>query len=969
MTEIGSEARSTRAEQALRDSSRRLDVVFRHVTDGITVHDPAGKLVFANDSAAALAGYASVEELLAASPEYLLERLDLIDEQGEPVEPSSGPGREVVGWRESGRERWAVVTTTPVYSDDGRLELLINVFRDISETRRQQQRVNLLARAGDAIGGSLDYGRTLAELARLAVPAVADWCMVYVEDEDGHIRRLAVEHFGGRHADVLGRLEGHEFRPEAEIGVPAVVRTGFSELHRDADSLLVAADVLDGARLAAELEDLGIGSWMCVPLTARGRTFGALSFLSTESGRKFDEADLELAEELARRAALAVDNARLFEESQRSLALLGAILTSAPTAIGLWDRDIRYVRVNDALASLNELPAEEHVGKSLWEVVPDLAGVLEPVYRGVVETGQSLVRHETSTDLGAHRLGRERHWLSSYFPVKTAEGEIVGVGAVIMEITERKQAEDMAAARARQQADVAELGLRALAGESVPDLTREAAAGVAETLGADFVEILELLEDGTLVLAEGVGWSEGHAGSTTVPGGRGSQGGFTLEAAEPVLVEDLAAAWRFTASPLLAEHGVAGGLTVVIPGLEGDFGVLGAHTKAPRRFTQDDANYLQAVANVLGAAFDQRRLAAAEREARREAEARAQSAQALEFVGDGVFLVDRGGIVRLWNPAAEAVTGLRAADVVGRPTDEAVSGWAGLAPRVPIVDALAGASARPETLPLEAGGREVWLSISGVAFDHGTVYAFRDVTEERGVEKLKSDFVSTISHELRTPLAAIYGAALTLRRSDMPLDGPHRGELLGVIASESERLARIVNDILWTSRIESSGLQVTIEACDGAELAGAVVRAARLQLPPNLELRLEAPEDLPLVAADPDKVRQVLANLVENAVKYSPDGGVVTVLLEHVGDRVRFLVDDEGLGVPAQERQRIFEKFYRLDPNLTRGVGGTGLGLYICRELVLRMGGTIRVDSKQGRGSTFIVELPAASEVAAHVLG
>jgi signal transduction histidine kinase len=124
------------------------------------------------------------------------------------------------------------------------------------------------------------------------------------------------------------------------------------------------------------------------------------------------------------------------------------------------------------------------------------------------------------------------------------------------------------------------------------------------------------------------------------------------------------------------------------------------------------------------------------------------------------------------------------------------------------------------------------------------------------------------------------------------------------------------------------------------------------------------------VLADADKVRQVLTNLVENAIKYSPDGGTVALRVEPIGERVRFVVSDEGLGIPSQEQERIFEKFYRLDPNLTRGVGGTGLGLYICRELVARMGGTIRVEaSGQGQGSTFAVELPAAGDVLLHGLG
>jgi signal transduction histidine kinase len=120
------------------------------------------------------------------------------------------------------------------------------------------------------------------------------------------------------------------------------------------------------------------------------------------------------------------------------------------------------------------------------------------------------------------------------------------------------------------------------------------------------------------------------------------------------------------------------------------------------------------------------------------------------------------------------------------------------------------------------------------------------------------------------------------------------------------------------------------------------------------------PADLPPVAADPAKISQVLTNLLENAVKYSPDGGTVELAAEPSDGRLRFRVRDEGLGIPPAEHERIFEKFYRLDPNLTRGVGGTGLGLYICRELVHRMHGFIWVESDGRRGSTFLVELPLA---------
>ncbi|HKG10611.1 MAG TPA: ATP-binding protein [Gaiellaceae bacterium] len=338
------------------------------------------------------------------------------------------------------------------------------------------------------------------------------------------------------------------------------------------------------------------------------------------------------------------------------------------------------------------------------------------------------------------------------------------------------------------------------------------------------------------------------------------------------------------------------------------------------------------------------------------AEERQHAAVALEYVADGVFLLDADGVVRFWNPAAEAITGLAPAQVVGRAAGEAIAGWADIAERV-----AAAPEGRPVSVPLELDGREIWLSIGAVRFADGTVFAFRDLTEERGLEQLKSEFISTVSHELRTPLAAIYGASRTLLRGDIELAEEQRGSLLEVIGNEADRLARIVNDILWASRLDSGSLRVTVERCDARELVREVVDAARVHLPDRITLAVWDTEPLPPICADPDKVRQVLANLLDNAAKYSPDGGVIEVRLAARGNAVRFSVDDEGLGIPVVDQRRIFEKFYRVDPDLRRGIGGTGLGLYICRELVRRMRGDIWVRSREGEGSTFAFELPLAT--------
>jgi PAS domain S-box-containing protein len=336
-------------------------------------------------------------------------------------------------------------------------------------------------------------------------------------------------------------------------------------------------------------------------------------------------------------------------------------------------------------------------------------------------------------------------------------------------------------------------------------------------------------------------------------------------------------------------------------------------------------------------------------------------ARVLDHVSNGVFLVDEDGIIQLWNPAAQAITGLPAGEVVGRSVDDVIPGWAGLAQLMPVAESPGATSDAAEAIPLELQGREVWISISGVRFADGTVYAFRDLTAERAIDDLKREFVATASHELRTPLAAIYGAAMTLRREDLELDDRSRLQLLGVITQESERLAHIVKEILVADHLDSGRLRVAPIQLDPIDSAAPVIDAARIYAPAGVAIDLEAPDDLPAVAADPEHLRQILVNLVDNAVKYSPDGGHVTIRIENRGGSVRFAVSDEGLGIPPNEQTRIFEKFYRLDPDLTRGVGGTGLGLYICRELVRRMAGHISVESTPGEGSTFVVDLPVAT--------
>jgi two-component system phosphate regulon sensor histidine kinase PhoR len=294
-------------------------------------------------------------------------------------------------------------------------------------------------------------------------------------------------------------------------------------------------------------------------------------------------------------------------------------------------------------------------------------------------------------------------------------------------------------------------------------------------------------------------------------------------------------------------------------------------------------------------------------------------------------------------------------DALGHLITEVLPAWGALTSQVELVEP--GAAARPVTVPLTVAGCERWVAVSGVDFGQGTVYALRDMTEEYALEKTRSDFVATASHELRTPLAAVYGAVRTLRRADVALGEDERAQFLEMIESEAARLGTLVDQILLTSQLDAGAVEVHSADCDPAQIAAGVVESAAMHAPKHISLAVSS-NGSPRVIGDESKLRQVLANLVDNAVKYSPDGGLVEIRLSDDNGHCLIAVADEGLGIPADELDRIFEKFYRLDPEQTHGVGGSGLGLYICRELVERMSGSLTVASELDRGSTFTVELP-----------
>jgi signal transduction histidine kinase len=240
----------------------------------------------------------------------------------------------------------------------------------------------------------------------------------------------------------------------------------------------------------------------------------------------------------------------------------------------------------------------------------------------------------------------------------------------------------------------------------------------------------------------------------------------------------------------------------------------------------------------------------------------------------------------------------------------------------------------------------------------GRIFAFRDISAEHAVEQMKTDFVSGVSLELRAPLTTIYGFAQTLLRDDVAFTDEERRTFLDFIAREAERLTETVDALLNVARLETGDLAVSIEPTDVVAVVDALVAAAAPAANGH-RIVADLPRELPPAHADPVKLRDVLDQLVANALKFSPGGGTVTISAEPRADSVELAVTDQGVGIPPSEQERIFTKFTKAGAGQSRG---TGVGLFIAQGLVREMGGRIRVNSNEGKGSRFAFELPLVRE-------
>jgi PAS domain S-box-containing protein len=339
------------------------------------------------------------------------------------------------------------------------------------------------------------------------------------------------------------------------------------------------------------------------------------------------------------------------------------------------------------------------------------------------------------------------------------------------------------------------------------------------------------------------------------------------------------------------------------------------------------------------------------------------------YSAEGILTVDNALRIIDFNPAMERLTGWQESEVLGRfyfevlrPKDR-LGNELGLQDS-PLLQAFAGQEVvnREMLITARDGQRfNVSVTASCVRSTKGEpmngILNVRDITRERQQEEQRSTFISVISHELQTPIAIIKGYASTLARTDATFDpGVMRSRLIAV-EEEADRLNKLVGNLLYASRIQAGGLQMDIVALDLHTLIESVIRrleARRL----NVSVGLDIPPNLPSVMADRDRIEEVLQNLLDNAVKYSPRERELTIAARATSEEVIVSVKDAGMGISLRDQKQIFDRFQRVGDPLSQATPGAGLGLYICRAIVEAHGGHIWVESTLHQGSTFSFSLP-----------
>ncbi|HEX8272681.1 MAG TPA: GAF domain-containing protein [Longimicrobiaceae bacterium] len=938
----------TPAGEALRESEASFRALFEAAGIGMSMADVEGRLVAVNAALCRVLGY-SAEELTAlgaagvSHPDDMALDFELFGELMRGLRSSYQIEKRYL--RAGGGLLWGRLTVSLVRGEVGEPRYAVGLLEDVTERRqvvdelraaaeaREQarlaaeaegRRAAFLAEASRLLAGSLEYRSTLANLAAAAVPALGDWCAVDMLADPASdawppvVHRLAVAHQDPAKVAWARELEARE-PPDwsAPTGLPQVLRSGRAEFYPVVTEEMLLAAARSAEQLAL-LREIGFAAYICVPLVARGRVLGALTLCTTESGRHYEPADLALAEELARRAAVAVDNARLYAAEQDARA-------AAERAA---DRLARLQRVTAALAGA---VSTERVARVLVEEGAQALGAIAGVVARLDEGGEALEL--------VHTLG---------YPPR---------------LTEHFRSFPVAASLPMSDAVRERRPVYVSSDEERRALYPELAAVYPVTPQQAWAN-LPLVVDGRALGAMTLSFGEPHA----------------FDESERTFLELLAqqCAQALDRSRLYEAERRAR-----------------ARAEAEARWSAT----LERVTSLLASSLDFH--------------------ETVRHVGEvvvpeladlaQVYLLEGGRLVRVastcGDPARRSLVEAldrRGALNLGGELPHAAALRTGEPQLIPWADdeayravaedeehfrLLRGIGARSVVvLPLPARGASIGaLSLS--RFDPARAFRLEDLglagelarrvalgldnarlfeaeqrarTEAEAASRAKSEFLAVMSHELRTPLNAVLGYLDLL---DAGVAGPlteEQGRYLGRVTASGRHLLGLIEEVLTFSRLEAGREAPAPAAVGAAEVAR---QAAELVEPlaraRGLAFRLDTADVAGLeLRTDPGKLRQVLVNLLGNAVKFTDAGEVALRASREPGGAVRFTVADTGIGIAPEAQDQIFEPFWQAEQGTTRRAGGTGLGLAVARELARLLGGELTVASEPGKGSQFTVTLP-----------
>ncbi|MBI3805670.1 MAG: PAS domain S-box protein [Nitrospirae bacterium] len=820
------------------------------------------------------------------------------------------------------------------------------VEQALMHRRTERMAESMKTEATALLSNALDYKTTLSNIARLVVPRFADWCLINMREEDRSISRVAVAAADPAQANLAEDLQRQPLDPDGPYGAARVIRTGLSELYPEISDAVVIGAASD-AKHRTLLEQLRMKSAMVVPITGRQGVLGAITFISVESDRQYSRVDLALAEELARRAALAIENARLYRDAQQEIARRKEVEAalrqseerfrrlgeSGVLSIASFDLSGSITDANDAFLKMIQYSREElRAGKVRWDPLTPPEWI-ERTRQAVEEMKQ----HGSCVPYEREYLRKDGSRFWGLFGGALLNEGSEGV-AFVIDTTERKRAEE---------------GLRH---------SEEKYRTLFETMTQGVVyqdeegKILSANPSAERILGLTIDQMQGRSS-------------FDLDWRA---IRDDGSALPGEAHPAMVALRTGAPVKNVIMGVfhPEEKGYRWINVNAIPQFRPGEKKPYQVYATF------------ADITERRQVEEQIRfQANLLDVVEQAIIVTDLAGVILYWNRFSEKLYGWSAKEVLGRNITEVTPSDLSYEEGVKIMRRLAlgrgwsgefqvrrrdGSlfTAMVVDTPIRNERGEL-IGVIGVSFDITARKQVEEALNQKKVEaeeasRAKTQFVSMISHELRTPLNAIIGYADLLSRP-RPVEDPAKlKERVDRISYNARILLDLINNLLNLNRLEAGQMPVTVETVFLVDVVEKIVDNLRT-MGEEKGLKVDLINEVGpfAIRSDLKKIEQIVRNLVSNAIKFTDRGSVTVRLLDFPAEqRVGVEVSDTGIGISGKDLSRLFEPFYQADTSDTRSHEGSGLGLSIVKKFADLLGATVQIGSAVGVGTTVTVRIP-----------